>query len=163
MKMLIFSDTHGKTDTMLAVIRRHCASVELVIHLGDCCTDLADIRNEFPAIAMLSVRGNCDFGFAGTTVPDSGVITIEGHTVFYTHGSRYMVQNGLDSLAYAAAEKKADIALFGHTHVGFSGRVGDISLFNPGSLERPRDDTAGTYGILTLTKDSVVFERKEYV
>ena len=163
MKILIFSDTHGRTDKMREIISRSRLSAELVIHLGDCYTDLVDIRNDFPTVAMLTVRGNCDFGFLASDAPDSSTVTLEGHTIFYTHGSRYLVQNGVDALVYAAAERKADIALFGHTHVGYEAVVDGVHVFNPGSLERPRDTTNGTYGILELTKDRVCFTRKEYL
>lgn len=162
MKILIFSDTHCDTAKMADIIGRHRLTTDLVIHLGDCCTDLVDIRSDFPQIAMLYVRGNCDFGFDAADAPMSADIALEGHRIFYTHGTRYRVGTTLDDLAYAAESKGCDIALFGHTHVGLTEKVGGVTVFNPGSLRLPRDGTKGTYGILTLNGEKTLFERKEY-
>ena len=162
MKILIFSETHGETSRMYDIISRSRMTTDLVIHLGDCYTDLVDIRNEFPTIAMLYVRGNCDFGFDCSEAPLSSTVSLEGHRIFYTHGTRYRVGDTLDEIAYAAESEKCDIALFGHTHIGLTEKVGGVTVFNPGSLRLPRDGTKGTYGILTLEGERMIFERKEY-
>lgn len=39
MKILVFSDTHRKTEPMANIIRKNLGKVDLVIHLGDNYTD----------------------------------------------------------------------------------------------------------------------------
>ena len=162
MKILVFSDTHGKTDKMCEIISKRRASADLVLHLGDCFSDIAEIRNDFPDIAFLGVSGNCDYRFS-EDYPQSNAVSLEGHTLFFTHGHLYQVQSSLTSLTFAASSKGADIALFGHTHIGLCTEVpfpfstdGDdrkILICNPGSLSRPRDGSGGTYGVLEISEN----------
>ena len=160
MKILVFSDTHGRTEKMRSVILANKFDTELVIHLGDCFTDLAEIRNGFPEIAFLGVSGNCDRVFS-EDYPLSSSITLEGVTLFFTHGHQYSVSGSLSALTFAAKSKKASVALFGHTHVPLIDEQNGVMLFNPGSLERPRDGLPGAYGIIILRKGKKpVFEIK---
>ena len=158
MKILIFSDTHRRTQTMADILARSRRSVDLVLHLGDCYTDLAEIRDDFPEIAFLGVRGNCDL-FANADFPDENAVSFEGHRLFFTHGHRYDIKRSDVQLLYAAKKAGADIALFGHTHVGTLYTKEGITLFNPGSLSEPRDGHAGSYGRITLENGSCRMER----
>ena len=160
MKILVFSDTHGRTEKMRSVILANKYDAGLVIHLGDCFTDVVEIRNDFPEIAFLGVAGNCDRVFS-EDYPFSNSVTLEGTTLFFTHGHQYSVSTSLSALVFAAKSKKASVALFGHTHVPFYEEQSGVMLFNPGSLERPRDGLPGVYGIITLRKnEKPVFEIK---
>ena len=62
------------------------------------------------------------------------------------------------ALVAQAKRERADIALFGHTHVGLLKEINGITVFNPGSLERPRDSSGGSYGIITIKNEKVNFE-----
>ena len=62
---------------------------------------------------FLAVRGNCDFG---SDLPLTGEFTAQGVKIFYTHGHYYGVKSGLYTLACAARERGAQVALYGHTH-----------------------------------------------
>lgn len=160
MKILVFSDTHGAKDTMHDIISQNRASTDLVIHLGDCCRDIADVRNDFPQIAFLGVRGNCDF-YPSDNYPQSHRVTLESHTFFITHGHMQAIKTHGHSLLVAQAKREgADIALFGHTHVGLLKEITGVTIFNPGSLERPRDSSGGSYGIITIKDTKVDFEIK---
>jgi putative phosphoesterase len=149
MKILVFSDTHGQTEKMREIIFSNKADTDLVIHLGDCFTDMTEIRDDFPEIAFLCVAGNCD-RFFSNDFPLFNLITLEGVTLFFAHGHQYAVQSSLSSLVFAAKSKNASVALFGHTHVPFCEECDGITLFNPGSLELPRDGDAGSYGIINV-------------
>lgn len=158
MKILVFSDTHGRTDKMYDIISRKKSS-ELVIHLGDCCSDLESVRGSFPEKAFLGVRGNCDF-FRTEDYPEFRTVTLEGHTFFMSHGHMYGVKgaSSFDTLAYTAVSKGAQTALFGHTHKSLYKTVGGVTLFNPGSLEEPRDLKGPSYGMITIENGKCVFE-----
>ena len=58
MRILVFSDTHGNTEPMLAAVARH--SPDMVLHLGDHARDAQELRERFPDLDVRSVRGNCD-------------------------------------------------------------------------------------------------------
>ena len=98
---------------------------------------------------FLQVRGNCDWG---STLPSVGEITLEGRKIFYTHGHLHNVKYGLYQIVCAARERKADILLFGHTHVPLTDYEDGLYLLNPGSLH----GSQGTYGILDITPAGIV-------
>ena len=91
MKILVFSDTHRKTEPMANIIRKNLGKVDLVIHLGDNYTDLAEIRDDFPQVAFLGVCGNCDL-FVSDKYPVYDTVSLEGHKLFFTHGHRFDIR-----------------------------------------------------------------------
>ena len=54
-------------------------------------------------------------------------------TVFATHGHRYSVKYGLDSLPNAAHFSGAGLALYGHTHIARIDYYGGMNVVNPGT------------------------------
>ena len=61
------------------------------------------------------------------------LVSIGGVSIFVTHGHRYGVKSGLDTLASAAAAKGAQVACFGHTHKPFCEYRDGVLLINPGT------------------------------
>lgn len=158
MKILVFSDTHGSTYKMQEIIGRKRAVTDLVIHLGDNTRDLDQVSRDFPTIAFLGVRGNCDFA-VGDDYPISRTFTYDGHKFFITHGHTQGVKSKQYALLALEAKKNGcAVALFGHTHVGAHKEINGVTVFNPGSLSNPRDFTGGTYGIITIENTKITFE-----
>ena len=161
MKILVFSDTHGDITKMHEIISRKRADTDLVIHLGDNYRDVDEVSRDFPTIAFLGVRGNCDF-LANDDYPQSKIFTYDVHKFFLTHGHMQSVKKGEYALlALEARRNSCDVALFGHTHVAVCTEKNGVTVFNPGSISNPRDYTAGTYGIITITDGKLHFEIKE--
>ena len=121
-----------------------------VIHLGDHSSDAEQVRREFPALPVLSVKGNCDFD---PTERELAIAEIGGFRFFAAHGHRYGVKQGLLSFELAAREATADVALFGHTHHGFCDHYNGLWILNPGSCgsvsSRP------SYGIIEISNGSL--------
>lgn len=148
MRILVISDTHGDSNTLHRVILSQ-PKAQVVIHLGDGADDMDDERFLYPEKMFLQVRGNCDWGSA---LPPVGQIQLENRKIFYTHGNLYNVKYNLDEIKLAARLQKADILLFGHTHVPYTEFDKGLYVMNPGSL-RGMDATCG---ILDLTPQGVV-------
>ena len=161
MKILVFSDTHGYTTKMHEIISRKRADTDLVIHLGDHYRDVEEVSRDFPAIAFLGVRGNCDF-LVNDNYPQSRTFAYDGHKFFLTHGHMQAVKHDSYALLTLEAKKNGcDVALFGHTHVNTHKEVNGVTVFNPGSISSPRDFTGGTYGIITIENEKIKFEIKD--
>lgn len=148
MRILVVSDTHGDADALRRAILAQ-PKAETVIHLGDGEEETDRIRGLFPEKEFLQVCGNCDWG---STLPAEGLAEFGGKTIFYTHGNIYNVKYGTDNFISAARERKADIALFGHTHVPVTEYEGGLYVMNPGSLR----GSAGTYGVVDITRQGIV-------
>ena len=137
LKAAVFSDTHSNTALMLEAIRRY--RPDAVIHLGDYERDAAVIQREFPEVALYNVCGNCDMV---PTAPADDVVPLGPVKALITHGHLYDVDWGdYSRLGYAALERGASIAMFGHTHRALNEDFGSIKLLNPGSAGRGREPT----------------------
>lgn len=128
MKILIISDTHNIISNALSVIRR--LNPTHIVHLGDMVTDADAIKISFPNIEMLNVRGNNDFF---TKAPENMLIELDSRKFFLTHGHKFGVKWGVQSLAQYAKNLDADYALFGHTHNCYNDIIDGVRLLNPSS------------------------------
>ena len=142
MRIAVFSDTHGVTEPMLAAIEEQ--KPDMVLHLGDYVRDAETAEAYFRTLDIRYVRGNCD-AYACTDAEEKLLFTADGVRIFMTHGHRYNVKLGYESLANAAHFSGAALALFGHTHQADFLHMGDVTLFNPGSAGMGRQ----TYGMIT--------------
>ena len=164
MKILVFSDSHGKPAALKKAIELH-PDARGIIHAGDGIKDLDLIENKPPVIAQ--VKGNFeDAVYSARNADSSCVIDVDDVRIFVSHGHRYNVSFGMTNLIYAARENKADLVIFGHTHVKYNKYVpcdedtfrktNGIFLFNPGSISRPRDSLYPSYGILEIRNRDIL-------
>ncbi|MCD6436322.1 MAG: metallophosphoesterase [Clostridiales bacterium] len=147
-RILVVSDSHGNKKTLRALVEKY-EYFEYLIHLGDNTCDLDGI--EFKG-KIFSVRGNAD---KNSTSELEKLLHIKGYNIWLTHGHFYGVKFGLNRLFYKALEKKADIVLFGHTHIALNTEYENTLFFNPGSLTYPRGTDIGSYGIIELDENNI--------
>lgn len=144
-KILIMSDTHGRTDNILEVIELE--KPDFVIHAGDYCVPVEFIKNNTDYF----VCGNNDFD--GNEIE---IFTIEGIKFFLTHSDAYFFDR--NNKIYKEAKKiDASIAIVGHTHVEQIEWIDDLLIINPGSLSFPRNlSRTKTYAILLVENKKVI-------
>lgn len=127
MKILVFSDSHGRLGPMVEAVEAE--RPQRVFFLGDNYRDGQALAEGYPELPVELVRGNCDWD-AG---PEELLLEAGGVRFLLTHGHRYGVKSGTDRLARAARERGADVACFGHTHEALNMPGQGVWLFNPGS------------------------------
>lgn len=161
MKILIVSDTHRRDENLKLVIEEH-VPIDMFIHLGD-----AEGSEHFipewvnPECRMEMVLGNNDFF---SRLDKEREMEIGGHKVFLTHGHYYGVSMGPEGLVDEARSRGCDIAMFGHTHKPFLGKVRGITLLNPGSLSYPRQEgRRPSYMIMTISEDGSIDYQQKYL
>lgn len=142
-KILVFSDSHGKTTAMDEIIQS--TDHDYLIHCGDYGLDLKGSN-------VYHVKGNCD---PWAPAPQEVQIEVEGHSILVVHGHKHQVKSGLLNLAYYAMQKQADIVIFGHTHHPLIAWEGELLLLNPGSISLPPPGVKPSYIELTLDSDTV--------
>ncbi len=141
MKIIVISDSHGGGIYIKKVLDDH-RDADAVFFLGDGISDLFSLREKYPKLAFIGVRGNCDIGYLGDmySVGVCEQITLEGKRIFACHGHTYSVKGGVGTLVSAARAREADIVLFGHTHkrmdryIPEDGEGRALYLINPGSI-----------------------------
>lgn len=129
MKLVVFSDSHGRYSALEAVLAAH-PDAELYIHLGDGYEQATRLRQSHPTLPIVAVRGNCD---RLVTDSDTKLYTVGGKRILCTHGHRFGVKQGLAALRQEARRQNADLVLFGHTHRPFCEETEGILYLNPGS------------------------------
>lgn len=152
MKILVISDTHGDINKAEEAIKSN-PDINLIIHLGDYFRDAQKLSGMFPNIPIEYIYGNSDFMIED--VPAEKLLEICGKRIFMTHGHRYSVKWDYDKLFRKAEETKADVLLFGHTHVPELIEKGRYSVLNPGSTSDPRDDSNESYAIIEIDENKV--------
>lgn len=173
MKLLVFSDSHGRMEPMRSVLRKHADTTDAVLHLGDGAAEVLTLRAEFPGLPIYAVCGNCDsFTYADYGIMEDQLLTVGTHTLYLCHGHRFGVGGGTAALAAYAAYRGADIALYGHTHIADEVYLPDdhdhhpddsksgahpMWILSPGSIGKPRDDLRPSFGILDITEKGVLF------
>lgn len=151
-RIIVISDTHGSFNVLNDIIDDRKDEATCFIHLGDGCKEVEDIKFLHPDITLYAVRGNCD---TDMTLPIYLDIKIGGKTIFMTHGHGFDVKYNLDTFKKYARNFNADIALYGHTHVGYQEYDNGLYILNPGSARLPRDSKR-SYGVIDITDAGIV-------
>lgn len=147
MRIVVMSDSHGNSRAVEEVLARE-KRADGFVHLGDGARDWMQTIASAGQF-LIGVRGNGDFN---ADLPLTLIDEWGGKKIFCCHGHLYRVKMGLSELRLAAAAVRADITLYGHTHLADIDRQGDRWFICPGSLS-----SAGkpSYAVLEITDSKV--------
>lgn len=143
MKILVFSDSHGKIKHMDSILQG--IDADAICFLGDCLADLRLL--EYTPKSLHAVPGNCDFM---PDIPNELIVELGGKRIWLTHGHYFGVKSGYQHIIYAAKSRKVDICLFGHSHSAASFTKNNILFLNPGSCSSTRDCKGDSYAIIEI-------------
>ena len=134
-RVIAVSDSHGDVAGLRKAFeqaRRH-GSIDAAVFLGDGTDDFDTVR-QMPFMqdtVCYAVRGNNDWH----SYEEGEIVFQVGGVKFYAcHGHQRYVKYGLDRLWYAARERGAQVALYGHTHCERVDFEGTVAMINPGSV-----------------------------
>ncbi len=146
MKILVLSDIHGSSNTAQKIVAAN-EDARHIIFLGDGMNSLKQMESFFPEKSFYSVAGNCDF----ITATDENFLSFGGKNIFFTHGHKYYVKQkrDLSLLKQRAKLLGADIVLFGHTHVPYTEKDGELYIMNPGAALQSK------YGIIEINDGEI--------
>lgn len=130
MRVLVFSDSHGRVQPMLDAVSLYAP--EAVFHLGDVIRDGDKLRQAFPQLPLFQVAGNCDLDPGG--FPLEHTVELEGKTFFYLHGHTQHVKSSMAAAVRTAQSSGVDVLLFGHTHRPLNERYEGLLAVNPGAI-----------------------------
>ncbi len=126
----VFSDSHGQIELFEKAVKQ-LKDVSAIVHLGDCAADALEIVKR-TGREIITLNGNCDIL---SREPLSRKLEFEGTSIYLTHGHREHVKMGLMRLSYRAEEEKADLVLYGHTHIQNATMIGETLFVNPGAMK----------------------------
>ncbi len=139
MKIAVFSDSHGDREAMRLWI--DALSPDRVLYLGDGIGDIPPLKKEYPSIQFSCVKGNCDHT---SDAAREATVDADGFRFLLTHGDKYCLYNRersdheylSQSILDRARACNAALALHGHTHIATLWTEGDVTVMNPGSVQR---------------------------
>lgn len=150
MRLLVTTDSHGRKGNIFDIFEMHIDDTDLFLNLGDCSSgaDLEEAELYFKnKLRLKKAAGNCDFY---STDPLIKTIDFGGKKILFCHGHTLYVKHGIERLVEEAKSQKADIALFGHTHIPFYQLIDGIHFFNPGAA------ADGCYGMIDITNNGIM-------
>ena len=128
MKIILISDSHGKTEYIEKIFNNQ--NFDYLFFMGDCISDLGKHINDKNVYA---VSGNCDGYDSGE--PNEKIFNIGTFRFFITHGNKYGVKYARSPLISRAKEENVNFVCFGHTHIQDVSIIDNIYYINPGSLK----------------------------
>lgn len=153
MKVLVVSDSHGNNTNLRKAIANMGDYLDLLIHLGDSEGNFESIKS-LVSCPVYAVRGNCD---SSSELPGAQLVDIGPYRAFITHGNRYGCTTSLELMREIARENGAQIVMYGHTHIPLIDCSDDITVVNPGSISKPRQEGhRPTYLVMTIEEDKRV-------
>lgn len=144
MKLVVFSDVHGKKHLLERVLQFN-PDADYLISLGDSELPLSYLNSK----KIIMVKGNYPFDGG---IHYEQVLRIEEFKIFITHGHKYGVRSGVDKLEEEAMINDYDICMFGHTHVPLLKVIDEVYYINPGSVSRSRFRIPESYIVLELER-----------
>lgn len=166
MKYVIASDIHGSayyTEKLLSMATS--LNADKIILLGDVYNHgprnrLPDGYDTMKVASLLNgvkdkllvIKGNCD-SVVDTMISEfdfleSGIIVMNGKTIFLTHGHVYNKDN-LPKTGF-------DLLIYGHFHTGFIENVNGRIIANTGSISLPKNNTANSFMVLDESELSLI-------
>jgi len=149
MKIAVLSDTHLRPGQALPPwVWEECAKADLILHAGDvvCLDLLTDLEQISPVVA---VQGNCD-GWELAHLPERKIITCEEVKIGLTHGAYGFGSTTPERAKRTFEEDKVDVVVFGHSHIPYLEKQGELLLFNPGSPTNKRREPRYSMGIMEI-------------
>ena len=151
MRIVVISDSHRNLRVIEKILYAQPTACE-VFFLGDLAGDMEDYEYIFPDKRFHILSGNCDYF---STFPSSGIETVGGKKIFYTHGHTLGVKSSVSHLLNTAKAQGCHIALFGHTHIPLTLYEDGVWLVNPGSCSSPREGRP-TYAVIDIENNGIM-------
>ncbi|MBQ1186230.1 MAG: YfcE family phosphodiesterase [Clostridia bacterium] len=151
MRILVFSDSHGRTSQIEKAIEAQ-PEAKHIFFLGDCVRDIEDYPFIYTDRTFHIVSGNCDYS---STYKSADTAVVGGKKIFFTHGHHLSVKSGIGRLKQMALVEGASIVLYGHTHVANKEYADGIHFVNPGSLSSAREGSTG-YAVIDIESNGIM-------
>lgn len=159
MRIIAYSDTHGRYDRVETLIERTKSNCDLYLFAGDNLRDINNIEILYPGIRLISVPGNCDYNSYAKPIQFAEEA---GKKIILTHGHYQDVKYGMDSLERLAKDNGADIVVYGHTHRRAEEYRDGVYYVNPGSLSLPKDGLPPSYAIIDILSNGVLISTVDF-
>lgn len=146
----VMSDSHGNMANIEKAVYDN-PNVDVWIHAGDSIDDTYHLE-DISLKKVYAVKGNNDIFTKGKY---ELIFDINDYKILLAHGHQYNVEFSIEDIKNKGISEQVDMAIFGHTHVGFLKNEDNIIFLNPGSISRPRDGKKPSYVIMEMENNKI--------
>ena len=155
MRVVVLSDTHAPRRWRACPPRvaEHLRGADLILHAGDVCTArvLAELEEYAPVVAVLGNNDDPDVARWGAA--ETAELDLDGLSAAMVHDTGPAVGR----LARMRRRfPRADLLVFGHSHIPLDESAYGLRIFNPGSPTDRRRQPQGTLGVLRIEDGRLV-------
>jgi uncharacterized protein len=154
-RVVVLSDTHAPRRWRACPPRvaEQLRGADLILHAGDVCTALVlqELTEYAPVVAVLGnndAQDVADWGAAETAELD-----LDGLSVAMVHDTGPAVGR---LTRMRRRFPRADLLVFGHSHIPLDESAYGLRIFNPGSPTDRRRQPHGTVGVLQIEDGRLV-------
>jgi uncharacterized protein len=152
-KILVTGDTHitsGRASLPESLVEM-AEACDLTIHTGDLC--VPDVVTRFGACGpLIAVCGNNETAELGSSLPDVVELKFGDHRGIVTHG--HLERGGGASTAVRRAYAgRADLVIYGHSHMPEWEEDNDTWFLNPGSPTQRRRAPTKSFAVLDIDQN----------
>jgi putative phosphoesterase len=154
-RVVVLSDTHAprRWRACPPAVAGYLRQADLILHAGDVCTAsvLTELAQYAPVTAV--VGNNDDHSVAEWGAAATAELDLDGLRVAMVHDS------GTAAGRMARLRRRfprADLVVFGHSHIPLDESASGLRIFNPGSPTDRRRQPRGTLGILEIDSGRLV-------
>ncbi len=149
-RILLISDSHGRTDIVKKIFKSAAGKYDFSIFLGDFVSDEAYYVKQFD----IAVPGNNDWN---SSLPAIIKFNIDNDwAAIACHSDQFGYYNRGAKMIKWAQKEKVQIIFCGHTHIPQFEEYNNVYLINPGSCAYPRSDDGATYAILQIVDNTTL-------
>lgn len=149
MRILVFSDSHGDSESMAQAMKRFYP--DTAIFLGDGIDDFLILEKDFPYTKFFNVAG---------TIDDKGdparLEKFEGVAIYMSHEESLTKIKENREHIFEAMKLNAQIVLYGHSHVPELFVYRGITFMNPGTISKAYGFR--TFGLIDIVDDDYLCE-----
>ena len=166
MKILVLSDSHGRSDRIAEAIKLHKNTLDLVVFLGDGVNDIRYCTSALEGIPLVSVSGNHEDAtsmfLSENRAPSEILLDLDEYKIMLMHGHKFGVKGGVERALFYAYSRGADMLLFGHTHTPYEKYYPEGSELSCGMIERamyafnPGSIASRNAGLVEIRKNGVL-------
>ena len=154
MKIGVISDTHipvfaKKLPQKVYDCFKDC---DLIIHVGD-AIEMSVIEELSRIAETKAVCGNMDDPEMKECLPEKMLFSVAGKKIGVMHGRGPGVK--VVQIAEKMFGNKADIVIFGHSHLPYNEKRNGVLFFNPGSATDWTNAPYCSFGIIEIDGDDI--------
>jgi uncharacterized protein len=154
-RVVVLADTHAPRRWRACPPRvaEHLRHADLILHAGDVCTAgvLVALGEYAPVVAVLG--NNDERDVANWGAPPTAELDLDGLSVAMVHDSGAAAGR---LLRLHRRFPRADLVVFGHSHIPLDEAAPGLRIFNPGSPTDRRRQPHGTLGVLEIDSGQLV-------